>query len=65
LNWGDYSETIPTKFGLIWFCGFREEDLNVKVYTDWQWTLSVGKISHGLWSGELLKNREYKTDTEK
>jgi hypothetical protein len=22
---------IPARFGLIWFSGFREEDLNVKV----------------------------------
>ena len=24
--------TTPVKFGLIWFDGFRGEDLNVKVY---------------------------------
>jgi hypothetical protein len=24
--------TIPARFGLIWFSGFRGEDLNVKVY---------------------------------
>ena len=24
--------TIPAKFGLIWFSGFREEDLNVMFY---------------------------------
>jgi hypothetical protein len=24
--------TIPARFGLIWFRGFRGEDLNVKVY---------------------------------
>jgi hypothetical protein len=28
LKW-DYPRTIPAKFGLMWFCGFREEDLNV------------------------------------
>ena len=28
LKW-DYPKTIPAKFGLIWFSGFREEDLNV------------------------------------
>ena len=28
----DYPRTIPAKFGLIWFSGFRGEDLNVKVY---------------------------------
>jgi hypothetical protein len=28
LKW-NYPRTIPAKFGLIWFSGFREEDLNV------------------------------------
>jgi hypothetical protein len=28
LKW-DYPRTIPAKFGLIWFSGFRGEDLNV------------------------------------
>jgi hypothetical protein len=27
LKW-DYPRTIPAKSGLIWFGGFREEDLN-------------------------------------
>jgi hypothetical protein len=31
LKW-DYLRTIPAKFGLIWFRGFREEDLNVIFY---------------------------------
>jgi hypothetical protein len=31
LKW-DYPMTIPAKFGLIWFSGFREEDLNVIFY---------------------------------
>jgi hypothetical protein len=31
LKW-NYPRTIPAKFGLIWFSGFRGEDLNVKVY---------------------------------
>jgi hypothetical protein len=31
LKW-DYPKTIPAKFGLIWFSGFREEDLNVIFY---------------------------------
>jgi hypothetical protein len=31
LKWG-YPRTIPTKFGLIWFSSFREEDLNVIFY---------------------------------
>ena len=29
---GNHPETIPARFGLIWFSGFRGEDLNVKVY---------------------------------
>ena len=34
--------TIPARFGLIWFKGFRGEDLNVKVY-DVRRTPSDGK----------------------
>jgi hypothetical protein len=29
---GTHSMTIPASFGLIWFSGFREEDLNVIFY---------------------------------
>jgi hypothetical protein len=29
---GDHPRTIPAKFVLIWFSGFRGEDLNVIVY---------------------------------
>ena len=39
---GTHPETIPTRLGLIWFSGFRGEDLNVKVY-DVQQTPSDGK----------------------
>jgi hypothetical protein len=46
--------TIPARFGLIWFKGFRGEDLNVKVY-DVRRTPSDGKSSHGLWPGELKR----------
>jgi hypothetical protein len=31
LKW-DYPRTIPAKFALTWFSGFREEDLNVIFY---------------------------------
>jgi hypothetical protein len=31
LKW-DYPRTFPAKFALIWFSGFREEDLNVIFY---------------------------------
>ena len=29
---GTHPRTIPPSFGLIWFSGFREEDLNVIFY---------------------------------
>jgi hypothetical protein len=29
---GTHPRTIPARFGLIWFSGFREEDLNVIFY---------------------------------
>jgi hypothetical protein len=29
---GTHPRTIPAKFGLIWFSGFRGEDLNVIFY---------------------------------
>jgi hypothetical protein len=29
---GDHPRTIPAKFALIWFSGFRREDLNVIFY---------------------------------
>ena len=55
---GTHPWSIPARFGLIWFRGFRGEHLNVKVYdiqrTDGQRrTPSDGKSSHGLWPGEL------------
>jgi hypothetical protein len=55
---GTLPRTIPARFGLIWFRGFRGEDLNMKGYnvrrTDGQWRMpSDGKSSHGLWPGEL------------
>ena len=47
----------PCQVWLIWFRGFRGEDLNVKVYdvqTDGRRrTPSDSKSSHGLWPGEL------------
>ena len=48
--------TIPARFGLIWFCGFRGEYLNVGVY-DVQRMRSDGKSSHGLRPGELKMGR--------
>ena len=51
---GTQPRTIPARFGLIRFRGFRGEDLNVKVY-DVRRTPNDGKSWHGLWSGELKK----------
>jgi hypothetical protein len=39
---GTHSRTISARFDLIWFSGFRGEDLNVKVYNGRQ-TSSDGK----------------------
>jgi hypothetical protein len=52
---GTHPRTIPARFGLIWFRGFRGEVLNVKVYDRQRRTPSDGKSSHGLWPGELKK----------
>ena len=41
---GTHPRTIPARFGLIWFRGFR--DLNVKVYDVLRRTSSDGKSSH-------------------
>jgi hypothetical protein len=42
-----HPRTIPAIFGLIWFTGFKGEDLNVKVYdvrrTDGQMTTDDGR----------------------
>ena len=56
---GTHPRIIPARFGLTWFRGFREEDLNVKVYKVRQ-TTSDGKSSHGLWPGELKINQAKK-----
>jgi hypothetical protein len=29
---GTHPRTIPTRFGVIWFCGFRGKDLSVIFY---------------------------------
>ena len=51
---GTHPRTIPARFGLIWFRGFRGKDLNVKVY-DIRRMPSDDKSSHGLWPDELKK----------
>ena len=62
---GTHLRTIPARFGLIWFRGFRGEDLNVIVY-DVRRMPSDGKSSHGLWPGELkTQNICYRVSTVK
>jgi hypothetical protein len=45
LKW-DYPRTIPAKFGLIWFSGFRGEDLNVIFHFK---TVSNSPALHSRW----------------
>jgi hypothetical protein len=48
---GTHAGTIPARFGLIWFSGFRGEDLNVIFYQNMpnlhnRYKLTDRKISH-------------------
>jgi hypothetical protein len=57
---GTHPGTIPARFGLIWFCGFKGEDLNVIFYQNMpnlhnQYKSAEGKISP--------KNSEYMLTT--
>jgi hypothetical protein len=61
---GIHPRTIPARFGLVWFRGFRGEDLNVKVYdvrrrNGRRWMPSDDKSSNGLWPGELKMTNSY------
>jgi hypothetical protein len=54
----DYTKTIPAKFGLIWFSGFRE-DINVIYYQNMPnlqnlYKLGERKISQKNWDAALL-----------
>jgi hypothetical protein len=59
----DHPTTIPAKFALIWFSGFREEDLNVikicliginQLTSDWlKFQRSSSPILHGGWNWKL------------
>jgi hypothetical protein len=37
---GTHQGTIPARFGLIWFSGFRGEDLNEHILQNFLWTLN-------------------------
>ena len=56
---GTHPGTIPARLGLIWFSGFRGEDLNVKVYDVRRRMPSDGKSSPGLWPGELKNTQAF------
>ena len=56
----DHSKTISASFGLIWFSGFRGEDLR-KYMTYNRRRPSDCKFSRGLWTGEL---KQRSTSTE-
>jgi hypothetical protein len=70
LKW-DYPRTIPAKFGLIWFSGFREEDLNAvwettaSQLTKGEWKFRVASKIHfilaGLMSNSCKASRNLKT----
>jgi hypothetical protein len=50
-NWAYFDKTIPARFGLIWFSGFRGEDLNVIFYQNMRnlhnrYKLAERNISH-------------------
>jgi hypothetical protein len=42
---GTHPKTIPARFGLIWFCGFRGKDLKVIFYHYANWAY-FDKRSH-------------------
>jgi hypothetical protein len=52
---GTHPRTIPARFGLIWFRGFRGEDLNVKVY-DVRRRQVMAK-AHMVWWAEKVKTK--------
>ena len=54
---GGHPRTIPARFDLIWFSGFRGKDLNVKVY-DVQWTTINDRP-------QVMAKCAYKTNTIK
>jgi hypothetical protein len=58
---GTHPGTIPARFGLIWFNGFREEDLNVIFYQNMQISLNgqnCSILSQNVPKFELLKHND-------
>jgi hypothetical protein len=52
----DYPRTIPARFGLIWFSGFRGKDLNVIFYQNMSNLYNEYKLVE---RKNLQKNPEY------
>jgi hypothetical protein len=61
LKW-DYPRSIPAKFGLIWFSGFREEALNVIFYQN---MLNLHNRHKSAERKILQKSPEYKDHSTK
>ena len=61
LKW-DYPRSIPAKFGLIWFSGFREEALNVIFYQN---MLNLHNRHKSAERKFLQKSPEYKDHSTK
>jgi hypothetical protein len=67
---GTHPRTIPARFGLIQFRGFRGEVLNVKVYdvrrthgrtttNDRSQVMAKAHMASGLWPGELKTKKKF------
>jgi hypothetical protein len=60
----DYPRTIPARFGLIWFSGFRGKDLNVIFYQNMlnlhnRYKSSERKIRPPFKMAAVTKNRNF------
>jgi hypothetical protein len=53
---GTHPGTIPARFGLIWFSGFRGEDLNVIFYPSWPLLLKI-EISSNCQNYSILSQK--------
>jgi hypothetical protein len=43
---GIHPGTIPARFGLIWFCGFRGKDLNVIFYQNMPNLMAMSSLTY-------------------
>jgi hypothetical protein len=56
---GDHPRTIPAKFALIWFSGFRGEDLNVIFYQNISFQNGVRQLRPPSKMAAVTKNRNF------